>query len=186
MNLVNLFKSLEKKKSKQHLWLIISNVMFLKEVLMLKTFFPLNNCSFDFSANLYSPSSATVRQFWFFSANERVHTPTHREQKNALQVLMACGFMSCSILVLWSDLVERERDREGSSSNLLQRNMSRRCHCQTTYFVGYFLLTRTLENGTSSRGMMLWIRTETWVLFQTLEPPNSINSNWQLDIVIKP
>jgi hypothetical protein len=63
MNLVNLFKSLEKKKSKQHLWLIISNVMFLKEVLMLKTFFPLNNCSFDFSANLYSPSSATVRQF---------------------------------------------------------------------------------------------------------------------------
>jgi hypothetical protein len=63
MNLINLFKSLEKKKSKQHLWLIISNVMFLKEVLMLKTFFPLNNCSFDFSANLYSPSSATVRQF---------------------------------------------------------------------------------------------------------------------------
>jgi hypothetical protein len=63
MNLINLFKSLEKKKSKQHLWLIISNVMFLKEVLMLKTFFPLNNCSFDFSANLDSPSSATVRQF---------------------------------------------------------------------------------------------------------------------------
>lgn len=81
MNLINLFKSLEKKKSKQHLWLIISNVMFLKEVLMLKTFFPLNNCSFDFSANLYSPSSATVRQFWFFSANEGTHTHPQRTKK---------------------------------------------------------------------------------------------------------
>ncbi len=28
MNLVNLFKSFIKKKSKHHLWLIISNVMF--------------------------------------------------------------------------------------------------------------------------------------------------------------
>jgi hypothetical protein len=61
VNLVILFKSLRKKAN------ITCGSLYptscFKEVLMLKTFFPLNNCSFDFSANLVTALSATGRQF---------------------------------------------------------------------------------------------------------------------------
>lgn len=121
-----------------------------KEVLMLKNFFPLNNCSFDFSANLYSPS-AKVRQFWFFSANERVHTPTHREQKMLCRSWWHVDSWAAQfwcIDVIWS----RERDGEGSS-NAAKKHVKKMSLPQTTYFVGHFLLTGTLETATSSRGI---------------------------------
>lgn len=51
-----------------------------KEVLMLKTFFPLNNCSFDFSANLFTAPLPQEGSFDFLMPM-RVHTPPTENKK---------------------------------------------------------------------------------------------------------
>lgn len=183
MNLINLFKSLGKKKANNTCVAHYIKCHVFKGSFDAKFFFPLNNCSFDFSVNLDSPS-ATVRTDFSVPMRGYTHPPTENKKCFAgLDGMWIHELLNFGALKWFG----RERERSWRQQQCCKETCQEDVIAPNYLFCWPFFVDRDFGKCHKfQRNMMLQIRTETWVLFQTLEPPNSINSNWQLDIVIKP